>query len=162
MEPTTTVKIVHHDGWDQVQVKGALNEKSEAILLLHVAGFQPNVVINLREVVSINSCGVRSWIHFLREAEKGRQIVLEECAPFVVFQLNTNPSFRGAAEVKSVYAGCECPSCGHQKRVCFEKGRNMPYVEGRGKPEPPRCPECQTVMVMDETEESFFAFLREP
>lgn len=153
-----TLNIEKKGVWEQLMYVGPINEDTEVHLKPIVNQLGPNVIFNFRKVEYVNSCGVRAWINFLREVEKNRKIIFEECTPEIVSQINMIPNFRGTAHIKSVYASYACEKCDHQKWQLFEEGRNLPVSAAEGVP-PPKCDKCGHVMEMEELEDEFFAWL---
>jgi hypothetical protein len=154
-----TVQIDKKGDWDHVRYVGPINEDAE----VHLSGVPDqlgkNIIFNFRHVEYVNSCGVRAWINFLREVEKGnRQIIFEECTPEIVGQINMIPNFKSKAHVKSVYASYACDNCGHQQWTLFEEGRNLPQSSNTTL-NPPNCEKCKSQMEMEELEDEFFAWL---
>jgi anti-anti-sigma regulatory factor len=143
---------------DKVNFVGDINEDAEVHLNGIVGSLGSKVTFNLRGVTSVNSCGVRAWINFMREAEKNRDIIFEECTPEIVSQINMIPNFKGSAHIKSVYAGYACDSCENQQWKLFEEGRNLPTTADAGIEEL-KCPKCGEIMEMDEIEDEFFGWL---
>ncbi|HEY3359595.1 MAG TPA: hypothetical protein VGQ83_40470 [Polyangia bacterium] len=116
------------------------------------------VVINLSEIERINSCGVRDWVNWLGKIEKnGANIILAECSPAIVAQINLVHNFTGGGAVKSFYAPFFCPACDLEKVLLIEAAE----MAGQNPPHAPtcRCDECDGVMDFDDMEESYFAFL---
>jgi anti-anti-sigma regulatory factor len=153
-----TLNVEKKGQWDQLVYVGPINEDSEVHLKPMITALGTNVIINFRKVESVNSCGVRAWINFMREAEKGRKVIFEECTPEIVSQINMIPNFRGSAQVRSVYASYACGKCDHQTLVLFEEGRNLP-TSGTAEIPSQKCEKCGTVMEMEELEDEFFAWL---
>lgn len=83
----------------KVVLKGAIDEDSDFSPILKTSG---PVSINFKEVQSINSLGIRSWVNFLKDLSN-REVHYEECPPIIVRQLNMVPSFLGKAKVLSVF-----------------------------------------------------------
>lgn len=152
-----SLQIKQNNGWDFVQYVGPINEEAEVHLGPLVTKLGPKVVFNFKNVEYVNSCGVRAWINFMRDVEKNRQVVFDECTPEIVMQVNMIPSFKGTATINSVYGSYKCDACGAQKNVLFEAGKNLPSA-GSGYPEI-KCDQCQATMEMEEMEDEFFAFL---
>jgi anti-anti-sigma regulatory factor len=152
-----TIQVTQKNGTDFINYIGPINEEAEVHLarLLETVGKQ--CVINFRQVEYVNSCGVRAWINFMRELEKSRQIVFEECPSEIVMQINMIPSFRGKAKVKSVYGSYACGECGETKSQLFEAGKNLPQKESDQLP-PVVCGKCGSEMELEELEDEFFAF----
>jgi ABC-type transporter Mla MlaB component len=153
-----TLQIGKRDKWETLTYVGPINEDAEVHLAPMIKSLSPNVIINLRNVEYVNSCGVRAWINFIREAEKGRKLVFEECTPEIVSQINMIPNFRGSASIQSVYAAYMCNSCDEQRWVLFEKGRNLP-TSATGSIDAPKCEGCGNMMEMEELEDEFFAWV---
>ena len=153
-----SIQIEKKGEWDRLSYLGPINEDTEVHLAPYIKTLSTNVIFNFRKVEYVNSCGVRAWINFLRDAEQGRKIIFEECTPEIVSQVNMIPNFRSTAHIKSVYGSYACDECGHSSWLLFEEGRNMP-VEPDQEITPPSCEKCQSEMEMDELEDEFFAWL---
>jgi anti-anti-sigma regulatory factor len=76
-----TLHIEKKGNWEQLLYAGPINEDTEVHLMPLIAQLGPNVIFNFRKVEYVNSCGVRAWINFLREVEKNRKVIFEECTP---------------------------------------------------------------------------------
>ncbi len=144
--------------WDHVVYAGPINEDTE----VHLGRIGPqlgkHVIFNFRHVEFVNSCGVRSWINFLRDIQEGREVIFEECTPEIVSQINMIPNFKGTAHIKSVYASYSCESCENQDWELFEEGRNLPATPDDEVAEK-ACSKCGAEMEMEEMEDEFFAWL---
>ena len=155
---TITMQIEKKGDWEHLRYIGPINEDSEVHLAPLVQQLGPNVIVNFRQVEYVNSCGVRSWINFLRDMEKGRKVIFEECTPEIVNQVNMIPNFKGSAHIKSVYGSYACDNCDHHQWQLFEEGRNLPANLSEGLPEV-KCEKCKSEMEMEELEDEFFAWL---
>jgi len=153
-----SIQIARNGDWEKLTYIGPINEDSEMHLppLLQTLGKQ--VIVNFRQVENVNSCGVRAWITFMRDLEKGRSIIFEECTPEIVSQINMIPNFKGTADVQSLYGSYTCPGCGHQQNHLFTKGKNIPASSGDGA-EAVKCAKCGNQSELDELEEEFFAWV---
>ena len=115
-------------------------------------------VINVGEIERINSCGVRDWVNWLGKIEKNNaSVVLVECSPAIVAQINLVHNFTGGGAVKSFFAPYFCPACDLEKVLLIETAE----MSGQASPTAPtcRCDECDGVMDFDDMEESYFAFV---
>jgi hypothetical protein len=113
-------------------------------------------VINVGEIERINSCGVRDWVNWLGKIEKSSaSVVLVECSPAIVAQINLVHNFTGGGAVKSFFAPYFCPACDLEKVLLIDA------AEMGATPTAPtcRCDECDGVMDFDDMEESYFAFV---
>ena len=152
------IQVVKKGDWEHVGFIGPINEDAEIQFASLVKQLSPNLIFNFKQVEYVNSCGVRAWINFLRDVEKGRKIIFEECTPEIVSQINMIPNFRGNAKIKSVYASYTCENCDHQQWTLFEEGRNLPQSLSGSLPEV-ACEKCSKPMEMEELEDEFFAWL---
>ncbi len=148
--------VHHRDDVSYVKLAGVIDEDNELTDLVDKipAG---TAVIDLGEIERINSCGVRDWVNWLGRLEGNTtKVVLVECSPAIVAQINLVNNFTGSGVVKSFYVPYFCPECDEEKVLLVEAG-DM----GAGPHEPPtcRCDECDLVMDFDDMPDSYFAFL---
>lgn len=154
-----TINISEKDGWDMVQYQGPIDAEAEVYLEQLIAKLGSKISFDFKDVGSVNSCGVRSWINFMRELEKSnREIVFVNCTSEIVMQINMIPSFKGTATIRSVFGTYVCDECGHEKQVLFEEGKTLPTDGVDGLPDV-QCDKCSAEMELEEMEEEYFAFL---
>ena len=151
-------QIKKEDDWELVTLSGHINEDAETSLAEMLDKLAEKCVLNLKNVESVNSLGVRAWINFIREVEKNRSIVFEECTPEIIGQINMIPNFKGQAHIRSLYGSYVCESCGHEKLVLFKEGDNMPDSP-EADIDDVTCDKCSETMEMEELEEEFFSWL---
>src|SRR5215470_6033556 len=156
MNPKFHAAVHQRDDVTYVKMGGVIDEDNELGDLTEriAAG---TVVIDLGEIERINSCGVRDWVNWLTRVEKaGSRIVLVECSPAIVSQINLVNNFTGTGVVKSFFAPYFCPSCDREKVLLVEASEM-----GASPHRAPicRCDECDGVMEFDDMEDSYFAFL---
>ncbi len=109
---------------------------------------------NFKGVTSINSCGVRSWVNFMKDIS-GLQVIYEECPPHIVRQLNMVPSFLGQAQVASVYIPYVCDDCDAETMVLAEASEFGKVAETIP------CESCKKgEMEFDGHPQQYFAFRR--
>jgi anti-anti-sigma regulatory factor len=148
--------VHHRDDLSFVKLSGVIDEDNElGELTEKIHG--NTVVIDLGEVERINSCGVRDWVNWLGRVEsKNLEVVLVECSPAIVAQINLVNNFTGAGVVKSFYVPYFCPECDEEKVLLSETADMGPPPH-----EPPtcRCDGCDLVMDFDDMPDSYFAFL---
>jgi anti-anti-sigma regulatory factor len=109
------IDIETANGQQKVFLRGNVDEDADFEAIKKIAG---TITINFRDVKSINSCGIRSWVNFLKDIA-GRQVVYEECPPIIVRQMNMVPSFLGAAKVVSVYVPYVSDETDEEKLILF-------------------------------------------
>jgi anti-anti-sigma regulatory factor len=147
-----------HQRYDVTFVKlgGVIDEDNELQELGDKIG-GGTVVIDLGGVERIKKCGVRDWVNWLNGVEsKPAEVVLVECSPAIVAQINLVNNFTGNGIVKSFYVPYFCPECDEEKVLLVESADMGPPPH-----EPPvcRCDECDLVMDFDDMPDSYFAFL---
>jgi hypothetical protein len=153
-----TSQISSNGEWEKLSLFGMINEDAEVHLPKLLQTLGAKVIVNFANVSNVNSCGVRAWITFMRDLEKGRSLVFEECTPEIVSQINMIPNFRGKALVQSVYGSYTCPNCGNAQRHLFINGQNLPTSAMDGGGDIP-CSKCGKTTEMDEIESEFFAWV---
>src|SRR5688572_12482336 len=87
--------VHQRDGFAYVKLGGVIDEDNE---LTDLTERIPSgmVVIDLGEIERINSCGVRDWVNWLTRIEKQQaRVVLVECSPAIVAQINLVNNFTG-------------------------------------------------------------------
>jgi anti-anti-sigma regulatory factor len=148
---------VNHQGdVSYVKLAGVIDEDNELGDLVDriPAG---TAVIDLGEIERINSCGVRDWVNWLSRLETQKtRVVMVECSPAIVAQINLVNNFTGSGVVKSFYVPYFCPECDEEKVLLVDASDMGPPPH-----EPPtcRCDECDLVMDFDDMPDSYFAFL---
>src|SRR6266545_1264777 len=148
--------VHHRDDLSFVKLAGVIDEDNELTELTDKIHGR-TVVIDLGEVDRINSCGVRDWVNWLGRVEaRNVDVVLVECSPAIVAQINLVNNFTGTGVVKSFYVPYFCPECDEEKVLLVESSDMGPPPH-----EPPtcRCDECDLVMDFDDMPDSYFAFL---
>ena len=157
MNPKFQASIQQREDVTYVKLAGVIDEDNELGTLAEKLG-GGTAVIDVSEIERINSCGVRDWVNWLGKAEKGgAKIVLVECSPAIVAQINLVNNFTGQGVVKSFYAPYFCPNCDLEKVLLVET-RDMHGTQPFKAPSC-RCDECDGPMDFDDMEESYFAFL---
>ncbi len=117
------------------------------------------LVLDLGGVKKISSFGIREWIDFVSTASKlVRSMILIECTPKVVDQLNMVANFAGGGRVFSFYAPFRCDYCDSEHRVLLQIDRDHETIKSMKLAERP-CPTCKEGMYFDEDGATFFSYL---
>jgi ABC-type transporter Mla MlaB component len=117
------------------------------------------LVLDLGEVKKISSFGIREWVDFVSHAGKQvKQLVLIECAPKVVDQLNMVANFAGDGRVFSFYAPFRCDYCDSEHRALLQVDRDWDAIKAMKLPDRP-CPTCSEAMYFDEDPATFFSYV---
>ena len=120
-----------------------------------------NFVLDMDKVASINSCGIREWIKWIRTAPDGSSITYRNCPKVIVDQINMVAGFLpDNGKVESFYVPYYCEESGSEKMILFRKG--VEFKDG-GEVIPPegvKCDESGEEMEMDVIEAKYFKFLQ--
>ena len=146
-------RIVRAD-WTVIKLSGALTEQGGVQLLHLYSETAPKCVFNLRDIVSINSLGVRAWIMFLREFRVDREVEIDECPSIIVDQMNMLSNFTQKAAVRSVFVPMTCGGCNARTDVLLNK-REFPKAGETVRPL--RCKACGGSSTLDD--DAYFDFL---
>ncbi|MCE9580661.1 MAG: hypothetical protein K8W52_46500, partial [Deltaproteobacteria bacterium] len=117
------------------------------------------LVLDLAEIKKISSFGIREWVDFMTAlAKQVKQIVLLECAPKVVDQLNMVANFAGTGKVFSFYVPYRCDYCDTDSRVLLQVDKDWETIKAMKMPQRP-CPSCGEGQYFDEDPATFFAYM---
>jgi anti-anti-sigma regulatory factor/ABC-type transporter Mla MlaB component len=117
------------------------------------------LILDLGEVKKISSFGIREWVDFVGTAGKAvKQLVLIECAPKVVDQLNMVANFAGEGRVFSFYAPFRCDYCDSEHRALLQVDRDWDAIKAMKLSDRP-CPSCSEAMYFDEDPTTFFSYV---
>ncbi len=117
------------------------------------------LVLDLGGVNKISSFGIREWNDFIALAgQHARSIILIECSPKIVDQLNMVAGFAGAANVFSFYAPFRCDYCNSEHRVLLQTDRDIEAIKAMKLYERP-CLSCKESMYFDEDGATYFSYI---
>lgn len=117
------------------------------------------LVLDLGGVKKISSFGIREWVDFVVTAGKQvRSMILIECSPKVVDQLNMVANFAGGGRVFSFYAPFRCDYCDSEHRVLLQVDKDHETIKSMKLAERP-CPSCKEGMYFDEDGATFFSYI---
>ena len=117
------------------------------------------LVLDLGGVKKISSFGIREWVDFVGAAQgQARQMVLVECAPKVIDQLNMVANFTGGGRLYSFYAPFRCDHCDSEHRVLLDVAKDLETIKSMKLAERP-CPSCKASMYFDEDGATYFSYV---
>jgi hypothetical protein len=116
-----------------------------------------NLKVNCKNLVRLNSNGVRAWIRFFDNArERGTKVVFTECSPAVVERINSFVNFSCGAKIESIYVPYHCGGCKRELIGLFSteelkrSGMRMPGLT---------CPSCGKSADFDDLPGEYFRFM---
>lgn len=138
---------------------GQIDEDADFSKIVFPGG--DRIVLDLEKVGSINSCGIREWIKWIRTAPPTAKLVYRYCPKVIVDQINMVAGFLPEnGSVDSFYVPYYCESSGAEKMVLFQKGKEF---KDSGEVSPPsgiKCDESGEDMEIDVIEAKYFKFLK--
>jgi len=139
-----------------ISFKGILDENAHLDKIFNTE--KEKIVINLRGVKRINSCGVREWVNAIKAIPVEKKIEFVECSSSMVKQFNMITNFGGRGKVTSFMAPYFCSKCDKpvEKLIAVND-----YMEELLKLIPPlfACSECRERLEFDDLEEKYFQFV---
>jgi anti-anti-sigma regulatory factor len=118
------------------------------------------LVLDLADIRKISSFGIREWVDFVNAVEKNcEKVILLECAPKVVDQLNMVANFSGeTGQVFSFYAPYRCDYCDSDSSLLMQVDRDWEVIKSMKPPERP-CGACGEPEYFDEDPTTYFSFI---
>jgi hypothetical protein len=149
----------HGDGWSAIALAGVVDERSDLRPLADAVRGQV-VVLDTSAVRRINSVGVREWVLWMNALRAaGQRVVLIDCSPAVMDQVNLVQNFAEGAVVASFLAPYYCDRCDLEQLHRIETPQIPPERPARA----PRftCGKPGCALSFDDVEQDFFSFLED-
>jgi anti-anti-sigma regulatory factor len=141
-----------------LRLSGTIDEDFEGKRLGATAAGEV-LVLDLGGVKKISSFGIREWVDFVGAAGKQvRALILIECAPKVVDQLNMVANFTGGGRVYSFYAPFRCDYCDSEHRALLQIDRDHEAIKAMKLADRP-CPSCGEGMYFDEDGATYLSYV---
>lgn len=143
---------------NHVSIKGVVNEHSDFKFL--VDRKSEMLFLDLKEIIRINSSGVRNWVFALNQL-RDVELHYTNCSFAVVDQLSMIPEFlTKKCCVESFDARYVCKNCNTSYTVTLIVGHDIQpgldkYLDGPTA----SCPTCKEVMEFDHNPDSYLFFL---
>lgn len=84
-------------------LEGQINEDSDFTSFENLKG--DKLILNLRNVTHINSCGIRDWVEIQKKYFNFSKVIYQECPQVIIEQMNIVSGFIHAnGEIESFYA----------------------------------------------------------
>jgi hypothetical protein len=114
------------------------------------------ITLELKEMNHFNSSGVREWVSFLGDLQRGGATVFKNCSITMIDQINMVPESLGAGRIHSFFAPYFC-KCSGEKNQLIDIAEHRSKINNRLAPEI-ACDTCGEPMEFDALEESYFLF----
>lgn len=138
-----------------VRLSGSIEENVNFEQLIGGTPFE--LEVNCKEIVRINSLGVKAWIKYFQECKaKGTKLKFVECSTAIVEQMNLISNFACEGLVESIHVPFSCTACGSEFVGLF-KTDDLIHSE-MVLPEV-KCPKCSSLAEFDDIPDEYFRFL---
>lgn len=140
-----TLKIEPDQQPGRLFLSGYVNEYFDLTPLLE--NDSPRLILNLSQVVDINSMGIKKWIDGIKMLQsKGKTLEYEECPEVIVECCNTTPDFTEGVTIHSFKVTFMCQNCKqYDTRMLQFSELDLEHIP----PEFP-CPQCGKTMIPEE------------
>ena len=153
------LKIVRGSSNDReiLQFFGAINEESKLEKIIPPAGDQ--LLLDLGGVTSINSCGTRDFLNWIKEIQKQKHIVYMRCPRSIIDQFSiVGGLLNEKTSIESLYLPYFCTHCEEGSAVLLES-KEFPVDNRHAVPSANKCPNCDQDTELDVIESEYFRFL---
>jgi hypothetical protein len=134
-----------------VRIAGSIEESVNFDQLIGPPPKEMHVIC--KEIVRINSIGVKAWIQYFQKAEKNGTILkFLECSTAFVEQVNLISNFTCGGTVESVQVPFSCNDCHSELSGLFKSEDLKKY---QGKLPDLKCPKCDGTAVFDDIPEQY-------
>jgi hypothetical protein len=152
------LNIIKERVGDTLSIRFTGSLVGECVNLTTLVGNTPkHLKVNCKNLVRLNSNGVRAWIRYFDSVrDKGTEVVFTECSPAVVDKLNSFMNFACGGVVESIYVPYYCAGCKKELIGLFatselkRSGLRMPDL---------KCPSCGMNAQFDDLPDEYFLFL---
>ena len=154
--PHALVDVTQTNGVALIKVNGLVDERFMGFGDL---GQIKVAIIDVSGMTRMTSFGVRQWLRAMDALPKSiTDAYLIACPTFFVYQLNMVLNFGGSAKVITVVAPYTCMSCGVESSEVIDViAEHSSLVQGQVTEK--ECRRCAGKLELDETPESYFAFV---
>ena len=144
------------DGQVVIAIAGNIDEDSN--FSNHKLNDDKEIILDLEHVTSINSCGIREWINWLKDASNTK-LVFKKCPKVIIDQINMVSGFLPEkARVESFYVPYYSEDTGEEKLVLFTHGKEF-TDNSVNAPETITDNESGDELEIDVVETKYFRFL---
>ncbi len=151
-----SIQVTNESTHVRVVLDGRLDERSKLDSLLSAAQKLP-VVVDLGQLESISSYGVRTWCQAVRTIRERVPLALERCPEHFVNLMNLIPDTR--ADVRSFETYFECPKCEIEEIGRWIEVRPNLELLHQGRLPPESCQDCGGPLKPSEEPLRFLRFL---
>ena len=148
-----------------LRISGVVNEDVNFGVVLDQLGANysaiPNALIDVQNIQSLNSVGVRGWLLFLERLQQSKTCRFIGLSEAFVEQSNlvANMLGRKGTPVETFVIPYYCEKCNDRFALQFQT-KDLPADLETFTPAPVKCTKCGSSMEFDSLPEEYFSFLR--
>ncbi len=158
------MKLEREDTRIRANLDGSIGE-STPLFILPLAGITA-LTVDLTNVHSINSIGVKNWILWTLRIPNNCAVLLVNCPSMIASQANIVMGFLSKSmTIESFRAPFACESCGNESTLTLTRGKDYQYAQPGQRPSITlpadlTCPKCKSAkLAPDFFNEKTFKFL---
>jgi len=155
---TEELRVTREDLEDVLMVtfKGVLDESTYLGKIFDTD--KKKISIDTKDVVRINSCGIREWVNAIKDIPSDRQIEFVNTSMPMVKQFNMITNFGGQGKVLSFNAPYYCPKCNEQFKKMIVINDHLESLLDYKAPDFV-CSGCGSKLEFDDLEDRYFQFI---
>jgi hypothetical protein len=147
------VSIVKNGEDTRITLSGHINEDSDLGEMLNLQGEE--LILDLKEINLINSCGIRDWIEFQKSNFNFDVVVYKNCPQVIIEQMNIVAGFiHPQGKIESFYAPYYSESNDEEIKVLLTPSE---VVDGKA---PIKKTDSGEELEFDDIEAQYFNFLK--
>jgi hypothetical protein len=155
-------QIVNQKDETHISLAGDIDEDAEFFSI------EPTklLVIDMKKLRFINSCGLRSWVNWMRQIPPATNVTFKNCPKVIVDQMNILKGFLPPGVIiESFYVPYYCDPCGIETNVLATRGEHFKErfenQEAYTKfPEFISCPNCGSNAELGVIANRYFSFIK--
>lgn len=152
-------RIGRGDGFVALRLDGIIDEHNTLDQWLAAVGEGQTLLVDLGGVKRLNSVGVRDWVNWLRALRaKWKSIVLFDCPPPVMNEVNFVRNFAEGAVITTFQAPLFCSVCKKEEVRTLDA---LQLRESRAGLPAFRCERSDCGLALDDDPESYLSFIEE-
>lgn len=152
----------------EIELKGGIHHLSgrldEFLDLAALEKLARPIKLNIRDITSINSNGIRKFLTFIVQ-DPTREVEFHECTPEFIANVNIIPQILGqppnARRIKSLFVPLACEACDTFENHLVTFDEIIPTPHGTWEIVPVACSTCKKSMALEVEPSEYFLFMED-
>ena len=137
-------EVKENDSYKVLMLSGDIDESFE-LAGVDISG--DTIKIDFKDVISVNSIGVRNLQKLVSDLKGKTKIWYSRCSPVITYLLSFNEMTFSLGKLESFYVSFFCSNCNTDEMFLVSHDNVSEVVDKEKK-----CSQCQDVIEMDDTE----------